>query len=745
MKKILYGISVAALFLIPIFPLIVANSYFFPFITGKAFYFRILVEIAFVAWLILAFIEPKYRSKLTSLNVAVTLFALIALIADLLGVNPLRSLWSNFERMEGWITIIHLWAFYVVTSSILGTNGSTDKTAKNVAKNGTAYVSRTMWHRWLNASLVIGTIVAFYGVFQLLGWAATHQGSRVDASLGNAAYMAVYMLFNAGLAAYMFFVAYRRKMAGWVFLRWAYPVLFILFSFILFETATRGTILGLVGGIMLACAVYAIFGKNESKRARAVSASAIGLIFLLGLILWLGRGSSFVEKSEVLNRLASISWNDSNGQARQLIWPLAVKGALARPIYGWGQENFNYIFNGYYDARLWSQEQWFDRAHSVFLDWLVASGVVGLLAYLSLYAFFLVAVWRSQLSMAEKSVLTGLLAGYAVHNIFVFDNLASYVLFFAFLGFVNSLNEGKPIRWLGTKPLRTDAVEYIVAPIVVVALVLVLYFFEVRPIEANTRLITALESCAGQTPDVSVFDSALSVNTYVANQEIREQTLSCAGQIITNQQAPGPTKQAFFTLAMNAIQDQIAATPKVARIYTLGGSFLTSVGQFPQAVQLLEKAHQLSPEKQSIDLELANGYLNTGKTPQAVALLKHAYESTPDDGQINSAYAVALVLSGKEADAHLLFGDDPKIFGTVQMASVYASLKQYQKAIAIYEDLLKANPTDVNTNAQLAQLQYAAGMTSASIATMRGIEKDHPELKDQIEAAIKQVQTQVQK
>ena len=40
--------------------------------------------------------------------------------------------------------------------------------------------------------------------------------------------------------------------------------------------------------------------------------------------------------------------------------------------------------------------------------------------------------------------------------------------------------------------------------------------------------------------------------------------------------------------------DQIAATPwGDARIYTLAGSYLNIVGQFGQALPLLEKAHEL--------------------------------------------------------------------------------------------------------------------------------------------------------
>ena len=111
-QKIVRYVVMLCLFLVPVFPLIVANTYFFPFITGKALYFRILVEIIFAGWLILATLDAKYRPKVSPLVIAVTLFAVITLVADLLGVNPVRSIWSNFERSEGWITIIHLWAFF---------------------------------------------------------------------------------------------------------------------------------------------------------------------------------------------------------------------------------------------------------------------------------------------------------------------------------------------------------------------------------------------------------------------------------------------------------------------------------------------------------------------------------------------------------------------------------------------------------------------------------------------------------
>ena len=52
---------------------------------------------------------------------SVASFVAIIGIADLFGANPLKSFWSNFERMEGWITLIHLLGYFLVVGTVLNT------------------------------------------------------------------------------------------------------------------------------------------------------------------------------------------------------------------------------------------------------------------------------------------------------------------------------------------------------------------------------------------------------------------------------------------------------------------------------------------------------------------------------------------------------------------------------------------------------------------------------------------------
>ncbi len=745
--------------LVAFVPLYVENSFFFPFITGKAFAFRIIVEIVFVLWVILVLREKGTEvvstgrgvaPRLNCITTAITALTIIALIADLFGLNPLRSIWSNFERMEGWVTIVHLWAYFIVMSSVFG--------QANVAGSE----GRRNWHRFLNISLLAGTITAFYGLFQFFGLAEVHQsGARVDASLGNSAYMAVYMIFNAFIAGYMAFVAYgwkQLKKEGAVAMIAIYTVVFALSSFILFQTATRGSILGWIAGILVACAFYAIFGrsqkegeveKGQSSTSRMIAGGVIVLFIVVGALFYYNRDAKWIQNNLVLGRLASISLNDTKTQARGYIWPMAIKdtfGSAKTAIIGVGQENFNYIFNKNYNPLMYGHEQWFDRAHSVFIDWLVASGLLGLIVYLALYIVSLVYIWKSDLTIGQKSMFIAMIVGYGIHNVFVFDNQTSYVMFFTILAFVHSLAPSKTFSWLGhsTERKTEDAIvirDYVFVPIIVIAFITGFYFINVRNIQANTRLITALRSCqSGSNLSVAAFENALSLNQTTANQEIREQLVSCTGNVLSSDQVPVALKNDFYNLAKKEIEKQIAEAPGDARIYVLGGSLFNSFGDYKTALPLLEKAHELTPRKQSVDFDLASNYMNTGRAQDAVDITKEAYESAPTYEISRIAYAIALINAGQEKKAHEIFGDDPTIFTDQRVIGVYAKQKNYTKVIEIYKQLVAKNPEDPQTRFYLAAAYLASKQNWLALKELRQIVEKFPQTKSQIDPIIKDVE-----
>ena len=88
-------------------PLIVTESAFFPYVTGKAIYARTLIQISFLVWIIrLITAEKIYLSFSWLVFFAVGLTA-VSILTSLFGVSFTHSLWSNYERMQGLIDMIH--------------------------------------------------------------------------------------------------------------------------------------------------------------------------------------------------------------------------------------------------------------------------------------------------------------------------------------------------------------------------------------------------------------------------------------------------------------------------------------------------------------------------------------------------------------------------------------------------------------------------------------------------------------
>ena len=676
MKKTAKYITIAALFLIPIFPLIVTNSLMFPFITGKAFYFRILVEVAFAGWIVLAFLDAKYRPKLTSLTIAVTIFTLIAFLADIFGVSPLRSLWSNFERMDGWINIIHLLALYMVMTNTFGQDEEGKK----------------LWHWWLNFFVLIATVVVVYGIFQFFGLAyAQKDAGRLDALFGNAEYLGVYMIFSVFIALYLFittkakFVISKTDAIKKIPFHWVYILLVFMFVIVTLGTQTRGAIIGLVGGLLLSFILFAFFNKSESKRLRFVAVCVVGLILLGGVVFWLNRSAPFIQRNPLLNRFASISLSDTSNQARLYIWPMAIEGAMERPILGWGQENFGYVFQEHYNPVLYGQGDWFDRAHNVFLDWLVNAGIIGLLSYLALYTLFVIYVWKSSSSIGEKSIMTVLVVAYVLNNMFVFDNLGSYIPFFAMLAYVNTTRDGKDIKWFGSKSVGRDAVNYAVIPITVIVLIFVLYFFNARQIIVGRELTSAVSTCGSANVNIEAFRSAVDSNVSMALQEVREQLYSCLDGAYWDGDFSRDRKQEFVDLAQQQMEKQISSTPLDSKSYYLAGQSLNQIGQIGTAETYLSKAHDLSPARQIFDFEYAADLIYMKNYTQALSILKSAYDSAPQYVEAAEAYAIALQLNGDDVQARSILPNNPIFNSTLNTVKTYAANNQFYKLFILFK------------------------------------------------------------
>ncbi len=723
------------IFLIPIIPLVVFNSLFFPFITGKNFAFRLIVEVITGAWVILAVTDTKYRPKKSWIAWALLAFLVVMALADATGIYPYKSFWSNFERMEGYITLLHLGAYFFVLAAVLSTT--------------------RLWSWFLNTTIAVSIIMSVYGLLQLAGKFTINQGGvRLDGRLGNATYLAIYVVFHMFLVAYLavsdnHFVLNpgntklkRQKLliAGLVI---------IIEGIILYYTATRGAILGFIFGAVLAALLVALLDKTH-KHVRKIGLGIVivGVVVVIGFIGL--RNASFIKKSPVLSRFASISVNDKTTESRFILWNMAFKGFKERPILGWGQENFNYVFNKYYNPKLYDQEQWFDRTHNVIFDWLIAGGLLGILTYLGFFISILVILWKkgSSFSLAEKSVLTGMLAGYFIHNLFVFDNLTSYLLFA-----VGALVYSQSTRTQGAQE-HTYKQNRIIAPVMLIVTIAVIYFANVSQIRASYEVIYAISPyvSASSTPlsdnvpfngDVSynlaAFKRAIGENSF-GSPEIREQLYTAAAQAAQSQ-TPVTGAQDLANYAVTQGKVQIDRTPKDARYYLLLGIFLSNEGQYNEAIQYLQKAELLSPNKQSIMFQVGAAYAGAKDYPNAVKEFKKAYELDTSDMDAQILYASSAIYSGdnKLADSILKNIDKDTLLNNEQLLQAYYNTKQYTIVLATWKARSEADPTNPQKHLSLAASYLLVKDTKNAILQIQKVEELYPPFKVQGEEYIKQI------
>ena len=598
-RILLWSIHIG-LFLLLATPLVLFQNLFFPYITGKNFYFRVLVEIVFGAWVTLALFVPKYRLRGSTVFYALISFVGVLTLSSLFGVDPYHSFWSNFERMEGLVTHLHLLAFFTVLASTL-------KTKKE-------------WFYFFNTSVAVSAVVAAWGFLQSVGILKILGEARPYASLGNSIYLAVYVIFHFFIIAALAYLV-RNTTA-----RVAYGGVFLLELYVFTTAVSRGATIGLAAGFM-----FVSFGLLFARKNRSLQIGAIALLLLFGFIgslIVFAPQSAFIQRYELLSRFSSVVTKGLSQDPRIMIWGMAWSAFLERPILGWGPENFIVPYAKYYNPDLFGNEPWFDRVHNMLLEWLVAAGLVGFLAYLSIFAAvtysLVVLVKKKHLDIVVALLIGGLFVAYIVQNIFVFDNIVTYIMVIVMLSYTHSLNVGsRPAHasWKISEPAAAVG-----SAVMCIALLLFVYFINIKPSIASAKLISALQALGERKTIEEViagFDSALSYHTFGDN-EVRERLAESAVQIVMQAQNK-PSKESLLLLkksidelTLEVRYQEFSAKPPLflGKAYSLY-SLWTGEG-IDEAEQNYRLALARGPKYVQTHVALAELYLLRGQYREAI-------------------------------------------------------------------------------------------------------------------------------
>lgn len=721
LKYVVYG----GLFIIPFVPLVIAKSLFFPFITGKAFAFRLIVEIITLAFVVLAIRDREFRPKYSKILGALAVFMIAMGLSTIFAENSFKAFWSNFERMEGYISLLHFAAYFVVL--------------------GTVFKTQQMWNKLIATSLGASAIMCIYSFLQIAGKITINQGGvRVDGTLGNAAYLGIYTVFHIFFAA-LLFMRYR---GTWQ--RMLLGVVGLMNLIVLYFTATRGSILGLIGGAFISFIYLTLRSEKGDKIRKVAFGGAIALILLVGLFVSI-KNTTFVKQSPVLSRFATLSFAEAKTQGRYFIWPMALRGALDRPVFGWGQEGFNYVFNKYYDARMWNQEPWFDRTHNVILDWLVAGGFVGLLAYISIFVALIITLRRADdsfLTKGDKAVVLGMLAAYVFHNLFVFDQISSYILFFTVLAYAHAhAPETQNSVWhkISSPFARMfEKAEHaaIYESIAVLVAIGVVYFAVLSPYFQNKDLMNVLMlNAQGQTGTVADYQKPLSRNS-VGFSEALEHLSRAAVVLNSTPTASADLKKGVFEIVDKAFKKQLSVSPNDARYHLFYGTYLNGFGKATEAEAQFAKAIELSPSKQGIYFEEIGSLISQGKAADALPLAKKTYELDTNYFEAKFIYGLTAIAAGNNQLANEIMSTIPreKMIFDDRLVSVLLMTGRLNDIIDIAKARIELDPTNPQHKLTLAAAYLQANRRSEAVAAIQQIIKENPSFKDQGEYYIKEIQ-----
>lgn len=167
--------------------------------------------------------------------------------------------------------------------------------------------------------------------------------------------------------------------------------------------------------------------------------------------------------------------------ARPLVWEMSEKAIAERPVFGWGIDNFEKVFERYYDNRLlqekYGNEAWFDRAHNVFIDQTVDNGFVGSVLYILMYlaligALVFVALRSSSRNDRIFAVIVGVYAvSHFVELQTAFDTTVSYPILALMFVFGISLFDRtrNAQKGISSEFSLFGGAKYVVAAVVVLA------------------------------------------------------------------------------------------------------------------------------------------------------------------------------------------------------------------------------------------------------------------------------------
>jgi O-antigen ligase/cytochrome c-type biogenesis protein CcmH/NrfG len=529
----------------------------------------------------------------------------------------------------------------------------------------TDYPRRAPWLAWSVGVTAVTTSV--YAVMQALGadpirWADLDSQARPFATLGNPDFYGQFLSVVAVATA-----------AALVFggpalgrLRWPIAALGLESAVLMVFVATRGSVIGVVGGLMV---IGLLWLRRTGATRHALTRVAIaGVALALALVVVVfatplgGRLFALADSPEVSGRL--------------LIYQAAARIFADHPVLGAGFENFAVVYPQYEEAEGLKNNRTQTSAHSWLFHTAATTGLVGLLTLAALLVAFVVHAWQR----ARDADATALMVATAATAAYYGSGLV--------------LPGAQSIQWIPwaclgialASDLRTSRIVARIpglrlpglARLVIVVGLGSVAFLQLTSLAANRSAKTAETSLRPETAARSV-SAARAATTADPGRAVYWNDLGRALELVDDQAGArsayieattrSPYTPAFWWnlgrmhsyfaqrgdeaakgAAYEAMRRGIAAAPRNSDTFDQFARIQLALGDLPGALENSQKAIALYPGEPNYYTVAADAARRQGDVPRSLELLRQGVANN-DSNDLRLTFARRLIEAAQFGEA----------------------------------------------------------------------------------------------
>jgi len=744
----LYGFYLAVLFAILFLPLMSKQPWFHPPAWGKVLLFHLLFSllIVVVIWHIL-YRPTAFKQKWDYLKQSLPfwllagLFALFVL-ATIFSVNPHFSFWGSPMRAGGSLNFLLYILFSLFLFLILRPRD---------------------WQRLWTFAMVVGigaSAFAFAQQLRLFSDYLVPYSYRPSSTFGNPIFFALYLLLLTFITlSFILKETYRPK-------KIFYSIALGIFLLAIMLTVTRAVYLGMAAGFFWFLFFYPARSRVIKKRNTIIGIALIVLVVLLvGYATLVPRSAVTVFKTELaspLNNLISrLSLNNAVGSDRISGWKISWEGIKERPLLGYGPENFSIIFDQHYDPNLPGiatsfGRGWWDRAHNVFFELGVTTGIPSAVVYVLLFGVLFWHLGRLKKNVSSNQgiriIAHGIqatLLAYLVANFFSFDVFSTYLMFFFLVGytlFLLATYQKQKVTGEESTPAPPPSPKRLIPFSVTIILFFPLLWFwwqgAIKPLWINqdvnwAEYFVSHPASGGCDRALQRMDRTLSAPSILDNH-VRLKYTDVIGMCF-HEKRGAEERVALSQKAVPVLKEALETRPLYTRSWlSLGAHTNILLEQavkdddeeykqtlFEQANTALEKTQELSPNHQEIFAEWTKTYLYMEDYEQARIKAHACIDLKPATGECWWMLGVSYLYLNDHATAQeYMQKAEEKGMNVYSEKALSQALKAYVKLKDthiiddreyytilkdIYMGLIKHNPQKMQYHASLAFVYVELG------------------------------------